>query len=261
MMAANAESACVPIHRMVAQLPAILQQDITMCASGLGGGIVYTARVLGVDNACMKISLPRRIAGQGYLRASTPVVLNFVIGGTLYEAPADYRADEKHIREVVITGNISPTTRRRFARQPMQTKAGYVPVSNLRLSRGQFANLQWKQCRTLDLSAGGILIEMPFQPPVRAYFLLNLEISGFEGPLFVFGQVCWFSSSKRDRTQYLCGLTFIPREDLVRHFSSRALSELPALMLTFDKNKQKKLDLFMTRLPGRPKRGINDDNH
>ncbi len=246
-------------HRLAAKLPALIQQDITIHRPGQPRGETYAARVLGVDNIRLKISLPRCISGNGYLRESTPVKANFVIGETLYEADAKYMADDRHTRELVVDGDIAPTTRRRFNRTRLQIQAGFAPVSNLRLSRGQLAHLSWKKCRTLDISAGGALLLIPFQPPVKAHFLLNLEIPGFGGPLFVFGQVQWGGTSDHDRTKYICGLRFVVRELLEKHFSPRAISELPALVLAFDKEKQKELDAFLAEHSGRSKKGDTDD--
>jgi len=122
MMAANAESACVPIHRMVGPAAGHPSSGHHHVASGLGAGSSIRPGSWASDNACMKISLPRRIP-PGIPAGLDAGVLNFVIGGTLYEAPADYRADEKHIREVVITGNISPPP------------GGVLPVSRCRPRR------------------------------------------------------------------------------------------------------------------------------
>ncbi len=222
-------------------------------------GEVYTARVLSVDHIRLKISLPRCLAGSGYLRESTPVIVNFVIGKTLYEAYGKYCANDRHIREVVIDGDIAPTSRRMHDRATLQIQATVVPVSNLRLSRGQFADLSWKRCRTMDISAGGALVQIPFQSPTKAHFLLNLDVPGFDGPLFIFAQVQWGNTCDYDRTQYLCGLHFIVREDLEKHFSNRAVTELPGLMLTFDKKKQNELDAFLKERDGVSKQGDKDD--
>jgi hypothetical protein len=238
------------VHRLAAKLPALVQQEITMQCSGQGKDEVYSARVL---------SLPRNLAGNGYLRESTPVVVNFVIGKTLYEARGNYCADDRHIREVVIDGDIAPTSRRLYDRTTLQIQATVVPVSNLRLSRGQFAELSWKRCRTLDISAGGALVQIPFQSPTRAHFLLNLDVPGFDGPLFIFAQVQWGNTCDYDRTQYLCGLNFIVREDLEKHFSKRAVTELPDLMLNFDSKKQEELDAFLKEHAGDSKQGDKDD--
>ncbi len=251
----RSESASTKPHRLAAKLPALLQQDITIHCPDTPQNETYIARVLGVDHINLKISLPRRLAGNGYLRESVPAIVNFVIGGTLYEAEGKYRADDRRTREFIIDGHIKPTTRRKFNRTKLQVRAGYAPVSNLRLSRGQLANLIWKSCRTLDISAGGVLLQMPFQPPAKAHFLLNLEIPGLDEPLFVFGQVQWGNGSDHDRSQYICGIKFVVKEMLDRHFSSRAVSELPALVLGFTRSKQKELDRLLSQKPGRIKQG------
>lgn len=238
-------------YRLAATLPALVQQDITIYCPRDHTRRVYTARVLTVEDLSLRVSLPRHVTGNGYLRTSAEIMVNFVIGGRLYEAPADYRADDQHSREVILVGDIVAATRRRFARIPLQMQAGYVPVSDLSLSRRQFANLRWKQCRTLDLSGGGILMQIPFQAPVNSYLLMNIEIPTFGGPQFIFGQVRWFGISDISRTLYLCGVKFIPMEKLESHFSGRALSDLPDILMQFDTKKQKELDAWLQARSGR----------
>jgi hypothetical protein len=247
------------VHRLAAKLPALIQQDITMYCPGATRGETYTARVLGVNHIRLQISLPRCIAGNGYLRESTPIIANFIIGKTLYEAHGQYCADHRRSREVIIDGDIAPTTRRMHERTSLQIQGTVVPVSNLRLSRGQFADLTWKRCRTLDISGGGALVQIPFQSPTKAHFLLNLDVPGFDGPLFIFAQVQWGNICDYDNTQYLCGLSFVVREDLEKHFSKRTVSELPTLMLNFDRKKQKELDAFLTARAGASKQGDRND--
>lgn len=245
---------------LIALLPSLIQQDITLISPANESGIIYSARVLGVDGPRLRINLPRRIAGNGYLRSSKPVIINYVIDHQLFECHADYHAENEHMRELVINGKIECTTRRHHTRHQLHVHAGYTPVSHFSLLRKQFANLRWKKSNTLDLSAGGVLLHTPFQAPVKSYLLMNLEIPAFQAPLFVFGQVRWFSLSDINRKLYLCGIRFILREELSLHFSERVLSELPPIMLPFDKNKQSELDAYLTRLSGNRKQGDYDDD-
>jgi hypothetical protein len=258
-MDSNNPSTVSSTDHLAAKLSALIQQDITVYCPGHNHSGTYTARVLEVDHTRLKISLPRCIAGNGYLRQTAPVIANFIIGNTLYEARARYCADDRRIRELVIEGDIAPTSRRRYDRTSLEIQCGVVPVSNLRLSRGQFAGLTWKKCRTLDISAGGALLQIPFQSRTKAHFLLNLDVPGFDGPLFIFAQVQWGNICDFDRTQFLCGLSFVVREDLGKHFSNGAVTELPGLMLTFDKKKQKELDVFLKERDQVSKQGDRND--
>lgn len=81
-------------------------------------GETFTARVSGVDHIHLQISLPRCIAGNGYLRESTPVIANYVIGKTLYEAHGKYCADHRRTRGVVIDGDIAPISNRALTELP-----------------------------------------------------------------------------------------------------------------------------------------------
>lgn len=247
------------VDRLAARLPALVQHEITMRRPGGAADEVYSARVLSVNQINLKIGLPRCVSGSGYLRESTAVIVNFIIGDEFYEAQGKYCADDRHSREVIIDGDINPTSRRIHDRTALQIHGTVVPVSNVRLSRGQFADMSWKRCCALDISAGGALVQIPFQSPAMAHFLLNMDIPGFDGPLFIFAQVQWGNICDFDSSQYLCGVNFIVREDLEKHFSRQAISELPGLILTFDRKKQKELDEFLKERAGNAKQGDRDD--
>ena len=243
---------------LMACLPFLVQQDITIHCPEEKMTSIYAARVLEVGDRRLRINLPRRLAGSGYLRSSRAVILIFVIGEQLFRCAADYQAEDNHKRELIITGEIEKTTRRFHVRYPLQMHIAYVPVSDMSLARGHFVNLRWKKSMTLDLSAGGALLQIPFQAPVNSYLLMNMEIQNFRGPFFVFGQVRWFGLSDFDRNHHLCGVRFILREELSRHFSDKALSELPKIMLPFDKNMQNELDDYLGKQSGDSMQGEND---
>ncbi len=245
---------------MIAFLPSLIQQDVTIHCLDDGTTSIYAARVLEVNERCLRINLPRRLAGSGYLRSSRGVILIFVIGEQLFRCAADYQAEDNHKRELMITGDIEKTTRRFHTRYPLQMHIGYVPVSAMSLARGNFVNLRWKNSITLDLSAGGALLQIPFQAPINSYLLMNMEIPKFRGPFFVFGQVCWFGMSDFNRNHHLCGVRFILKEELSRHFSDHAISELPKIMLPFDKNMQKELDDYLGSQSGHRMQGENNDS-
>lgn len=245
---------------LASRLPSLIQQDIIIRCSEDNVGDVYTARVLVVDGKRLRISLPRRITGHGYLRSSCPVSLIFVLGKQLYNCPADYLADEQRTRELVVNGEIKRTTRRDYLRHSVKIHAVYVPVSNFSLARGQFASIQWKKSMTLDLSGGGVLLQIALQAPVDSYLLLKLGIPAFGEPFFVFGQVRWSGLSDARGKLFLCGVRFIRSEELPDHFSKRSLSDLPEKMLQFDKNLQKKLEAHLKTASGHRNQGDDNDD-
>lgn len=219
-------------------------------------GVTYSAKVIKVKELKMIINLPRRLAGYGYLRKSTSATVNFIINDILYEATANYLADNNQIRELVITGEVRQTTRRYFTRLPFRVKTGYAPVSDFSIGQGRLAKIQWKHVPTFDISGGGLLIETKIQAPVRSYFIMNLEIESFRDSLLLLGQVRWSGVSDIGRHIYQCGVKFIPREEWRNHFSPNTISILPAVMKRFDRNKQNELDSFLRRNSGGSNKGV-----
>jgi hypothetical protein len=221
-------------------------------------GNIYTARVLMIEGNILTVNLPRRVAGPGYLRVSTPVIINFIVNKLLYQAAAEFRAEGEEMREVIIRGAIEETTRRHFTRIPFKTSVGYVPISDLSLSSGRLPRNNWQQCRVGDISGGGVLIQTRNVLQVGAYLLLNVEIESFHGPFFIVGQVRWVGISGSTGRFFQCGIMFIPYEDWPYHFSPPAFSWMPPIMQQFDRMKQDELDRFLEDKTSESKGEPND---
>ncbi|MEZ5359870.1 MAG: PilZ domain-containing protein [Candidatus Zixiibacteriota bacterium] len=241
-------------RRMIEELPLLLNQDISV-QKNPADGVVYSAKVLGVERDRLQITLPRGLPDFGYLRDTCPVMITFVIDGTLYEAMGKYLAENKQQRELVVDKRIVESNRRSSRRVPLAIETVYVPISDLSLTSGQLSNLKWRRCKTLDFSSGGLLLALPVQAPVKSYFLLNLEIDTFEGPLFAFGQIRWITKSDGPRTEFNCGVQFIPSELLLHHFSKRALTGLSPMLLGFTRKKQIELDRYLASISSNHKGG------
>lgn len=254
----KAKTASKSSRRAFLRLLSLVGNEITVYHPEQKLGNTYSARVLMVEDNLLTINLPRRMAGQGYLRESAEVVVNFIIDDTLYEASANYRAEDDKMREIIIGGDIRPTTRRHFARLPLKVGVGYTPVSDFSLSSGRLPHITWNWCQARDISGGGILIQTHHKLPVGAYLLLNLEIESFQGSLFVFGQVRWQGISDLDSKLFQCGIMFISWDELPYHFSPQTISWLPPIMQQFDKEKQDELDKFLMQNSSRSKGDQHD---
>lgn len=235
---------------MYSRISSLIGSDLTISLPDGAAGSIYNAKVLAVENDRLKINLPRRIAGQGFLRESGTVIINFLIDDTLYEALGEYHASDKKVRYISISGNIRPTTRRRFARLPLGVNVGYAAVSDVTLSSGGLANVSWRQCQPVDISGGGILIQTSAQAPIGSYVLINLQIESFDGPVYVFGQVRWSGISDTGRRLFQSGIMFITSEEQPTHFSPAAMNAIPAIMRQFNRNTRYELEACLIGASG-----------
>lgn len=241
-------------RRMIEELPLLLNQEISV-QKNPADGAVFAAKVLGVEGDRLQVTLPRCLPDYGYLRVSAPVMVTFVIEEQLYEATGQYLAEDNQHREIVVDKRIVESNRRNARRLPLAIETVYVPISNLSLTSGQLSNLKWRRCKTLDFSSGGLMLTLPVQAPVNSYFLLNLEIDMFGGPLFAFGQIRWITKSDGPKVEYNCGVQFIPSELLHHHFSKRVLTTLSPILLGFTRKKQIELEQYLAGLESNDKGG------
>ncbi|MFH1701039.1 MAG: PilZ domain-containing protein [Candidatus Zixiibacteriota bacterium] len=246
-----------PNRNLIEDLSLLRKKEITIkLLSGRNGSTIYTSQVVSVNDNQLRINLPRNIDGNGYLRASSRVSITFVLDGVLYESDAFYNADNKSARLLIIDNDIAETNRRLSQRLPINIDTVYAPISDLSMSTGQFSHLKWKRCQTLDFSSGGMLISTSLQPDVGSYFLLNLEIGIFAGPLFAFGQVRWSAKSGYGKKGGDCGIMFITADNLHNHFSQQAMAQLPPIMLAFTNRKQGELKQYLMNLNANQDKGV-----
>ncbi|MFH1737613.1 MAG: PilZ domain-containing protein [bacterium] len=243
---------------LYSRTPSLIGADLTISLPDGAAGSIYNAKILAADEGRLKINLPRRIAGQGYLRESGAVIVNFIVDDTLYEALGEYHASDEKVRSITINGAILPATRRRYARLPLQITVDYAAVSDVTLTGGRLANVAWRQCRALDISGSGILIQTPVQAPIGSYLLINLQIDSFDGPVYAFGQVRWSGISDTGRRLFQCGVMFIAAEELSIHFSPAAMTAIPSIMRQFNRNTRDELDAFLIGLSGGLNKGEYD---
>ncbi|MCK5126300.1 MAG: PilZ domain-containing protein [candidate division Zixibacteria bacterium] len=245
MTTPNLNPTAIDTKIMLEELPLLLQKDIEIRKADSHNDAVYTSKVLKIENNRLQITLPRCLPDFGYLRDSCGVVIAFVLENILFEAAAAFIADNNHQLEIVIDEQIVTANRRGNERLPLAIETVYVPISDLSLTSGQLSNLKWRRGQTFDVSGGGILLSIPMQAPINSYFLLNLDIDSFEGPLFVFSQLRWLEKSEAANSNYQCGFQFLNTEHLAEHFSKRALSGMPPLMLGFTRKKQMEFENYL----------------
>lgn len=230
------------------ELPMLLNQDIRLINHSETTGRYYTTRVMVIEGNRLRVILPRRISGHGFLRQTGAVTISFVYQGNYFDAPGRFVASEKGMPEVVVGSSINNSNRRQFGRFLLQVKASFAPISELTITAQKLNRLQWKHGDTIDISGGGIMIHTDVPAPLDSFFLVNLEMENFEGPLFIFGRVCW-SSRREGRTgRCQCGIEFIPSEELSHHFSKQACTSLPPLMLGFNATKQEELAVHLGKI-------------
>lgn len=258
-MPVKSDDARQTVKFSIDELPMLLNQDISIINHGETVGRFYSTRVLAVEGNRLQVVLPRRISGHGFLRQSGAVTLSFICQGNYFAAPGRFVASAKGKPEVIVGADIKTSNRRQFGRFPIQITAGFAPISELSITARKLNRLQWKHGETIDISGGGIMIQTDVAAPLESFFLVNLEMENFEGPLFIFGRVCW--SSRRDSRigGCQCGLEFIPVEELPRHFSKQACTSLPPLMLAFNATKQEELAEYLRNISNDLNTGDSDE--
>jgi len=116
---------------------------------------------------------------------------------------------------------------------------------NASISSARLNKLKWLETKTVNISGGGMLVEIPANLSAEFYMIFHLVLAGFELPSLLLGRICHCNLGKNNR--YQTGVEFITREICRQKLPQVLVRNLPAKLFTYDCDNQKRLDSFLTQ--------------
>ncbi|HWR83620.1 MAG TPA: PilZ domain-containing protein [Candidatus Deferrimicrobium sp.] len=165
-----------------------------------------------------------------------PVTVRVEYKGQQVTMPATLKRTGNSGCRLILGEKVMPLSRRRFPRALMcrPVKLAVMPVATFQ--RSKLAHLRWMQTVTVDVSAGGTLIDFSSALEYPTYLFLHLDLEEILLPALVLGQVR--HSLPMDAGHFRVGVEFIVREARDKHFSIVTLKQLPAQVFEFDELKR-----------------------
>jgi len=134
--------------------------------------------------------------------------------------------------QIPIADDLNPKVRRKFIRYDYgnEIKLTYFDMAHIKNAR--LNKLKWMETGTLNISGGGMLVEIPTILTRDNYVIFNLGLEGFELPKLMVGRVrhCFRESQAGVRA----GVEFLVKEELAETMPPFLIKSLSDKMLQFD---------------------------
>jgi len=113
-------------------------------------------------------------------------------------------------------------------------------ISSTRLNR-----LRWIETRTVNISGGGVLVELPANLTEEYYMILNLTLSEVDFPHLILGQVRHCNSSPNNR--YNVGVEFVINETYKNSLPRTLIRNLPTDLFSLRLIDRQNVDAFINK--------------
>ncbi len=147
--------------------------------------------------------------------------------------------------QIPIAEIVTPIFSRQFERINMSQDVRLAYFDNASISSARLNKLKWLETRTVNISGGGMLVEIPANLSAEFYMIFQLALEDFDLPSLLLGRICHCNLGKDNR--YQTGVEFITREIYSQKLPQILVRNLPPKLFTFNGDNQKDLDRFLTR--------------
>lgn len=126
---------------------------------------------------------------------------------------------------------VVPLVRRQYKRASLVrlVRLAVLPVNTFRPDR--LSTLRWIESDTLNISGGGVLVDLTSRLERETCVLMNIELSEYNFPSLLCGQVrhCY----QGENNHFMIGIEFVVKEEAQKLFSRSIISRLPQVALRY----------------------------
>ncbi len=133
---------------------------------------------------------------------------------------------------IILDEKAQPLAFRSFKRFDIIVPVKFAKLNLNTLDKNKYAKLFWLETKTINLSAGGMHVELAGYLEEESYLVLNMGIDKIKFPSLVLGQVSYCLQSGRGR--FPTGIEFITKEMSQKRFEPALIARLPHAVLEYD---------------------------
>lgn len=149
----------------------------------------------------------------------------------------------KGMLQIPITGCIFPETSRRFKRLEIVKYVKLTYFNDTSISSVRLNRLRWIETKTINISGGGVLVEVPADLTRDFYMILHLGLEGLDIPKLLVGRVRHSRLGTNNR--YNVGVEFMISEDYLRKLPKSLIRNLPVALFGFNDKARGDLATFL----------------
>jgi len=210
-------------------------------------GRLLSTRIIGISGENLTID-----------RSGSSGFINQLIGNQNIEVYLDYKGEQVVFSSVLskpkegriqipLTGDIIPEVNRRFIRVELELDVRLTFFDNNGITSSRLNKLRWFKTKTVNVSGGGMLIEIPVSLSNEYFMILHLGLEKFDMPVLMIGDI---RHSRAINNNYYTGVEFIIRENHKKRLPKTLVRNLPDKLLTFNREKRENLNVFLTEKYG-----------
>lgn len=207
-------------------------------------GIRLTSRVIMVNQSVISIDRSKSSGLIDDLVNNQKIVVQFDYRGEVVSVQATMKRSSIGKCNLILGDTIVPLIRRKFCRFDLSRQVKLAVVHPATFKPGSLARLRWLETDTLNVSCGGVLLNLDSVLRDKSYLFLHVAIQEFLLPHMVVAQVR--HSYHSDGGHYSVGLEFIISEQNQNHFNPTVLRSMPATVLEYSAGQRAKVNEMLT---------------
>lgn len=150
--------------------------------------------------------------------------------------------------QIPLADTIFPIINRAYQRIDIEMEVRLACFDSANIAMVRLNRLRWMKTRTLNLSAGGLLVELPLNLSEDYYMIVNLGLPEVAIPDLIVGRI---RHCRPGRDNYFnAGAEFVIREYCHDTVPRSLIRNLPEKLFDFDKKSRDDLDKFLTEKYG-----------
>ena len=218
---------------------------------------IYNCRVSDLGQGMLIISRPEYQYGDSLLANNRIVSARFTRADAAYSFRARLVETEPPSDDAMLLvdlGKVERLQRRRFVRLDMVFAAEYKFLYKPIEEPIEMTGKGFHSCRSINISAGGMLIQSKTEIRTNALVLFHCSDSGLDNLPKYLVAVCR-QVRRDDKGNILAGFEFILAEDMSKYLSKREIQNIPTRARSFNDKSQNALvtELFTEQLVMRQK--------
>jgi c-di-GMP-binding flagellar brake protein YcgR len=134
--------------------------------------------------------------------------------------------------QIPLASKLIPEINREFERITLTTDIRLAYFNNTAISTTRLNKLRWIETNTVNISGGGMLVQIPANLDSDFYMILHLGLLNLDIPRLLVGQVR--HSHLNDENKFNIGVEFIIRETFKKTLPRGLIRNLPQDLFSFD---------------------------
>ena len=209
-----------------------------------------TSRVIMVNRSSIAIDRSKSSGLIDDLVNNQKLVVQFDYRGEVVSVQATMKRSSSGKCNLVLSDTIVPLVRRKFRRYDLSLQVKLAVVHPATFQADSLGRLRWMETDTINISCGGILLNLDSVLRDEAYLFLHVAMQEFLLPHMLVAQVR--HSFQKEGGRYNVGLEFIISEQKQNHFNHNVLRSMPATVLEYSAGQRARVNEMLTTRLAQP---------